>query len=112
MRIEETEIRIVASRANEIGAVGKLGRASEVTNRRALEADEALMRRRRLVVDFETDWAKQTHMTLEHAISAESPENPPLTDVMEEENVLGAAAPALHNLLSLHRLRIESFRRF
>lgn len=79
-----------------------------MANRRALEANQPLVRRRRLlVVDLETNWAKQTDMGLEHAIRAEPPENPPLTDVMEEESVLGVTATTYRRLLSLHCLRIE-----
>ncbi|GLT91411.1 hypothetical protein SLE2022_093000 [Rubroshorea leprosula] len=104
--IEEVETRVVANGADEGGVVGKLGRAGDVTYGRALKTDETLVRRRWLAEDFETDGTEQTQMALEHAVSAEASKDAPLTDVVEEDDVPGVTAPALRDLVSLHRVCI------
>lgn len=104
---KEREVRAGTGRtlvaSTGVGIGGASG-AGQVRNRRTLEAREALVRgRRRVGVNLEADWAKGTRMILEDAGRAETTVGAAVADVAEEEWVLGAAATAFGEMVSLHR---------
>lgn len=71
-------------------------------NGRAFEADEALVRGRGLVENFEANGAEEALVVLEDAVGAETSIAGSVAEVVEEETLRGAAAPAFGQLIPLH----------
>ncbi|XVF28109.1 hypothetical protein REPUB_Repub15cG0000800 [Reevesia pubescens] len=93
-----------------MGGGGGGGGAGEVRNGGAFEADEALVRRRGLVENFKADGTEKALLVLEDAVGAEASVSGSVTEVVKEQTLWGAAAPAFGLLIPLHGLCIYPLR--